>query len=126
MRFARWVFASAGVYGLLVLTPQYFMESRIAIDAPPAITHPEFFYGFQGVALAWQLAFLVMARDPVRYRLLMLPAVVEKASFGIPAIILYVNDRTSAVVLGFGCFDLVLGSLFAISFWLTRPVAASR
>lgn len=42
-RFARRVFTAAAVYGILVLTPQYFMEARIGRDYPPAITHPEQF-----------------------------------------------------------------------------------
>ena len=28
---------------------------------PPTITHPDFFYGFVGVALVWQLVFLLNA-----------------------------------------------------------------
>jgi len=57
--FARRVFAAAGIYGVLVLAPQYFMEGRIGRDFPPPITHPEHFYRFIGVALAWQVLFLV-------------------------------------------------------------------
>jgi hypothetical protein len=52
LRFARVVFLVAGIYGILVLLPQYFLEERIGIDSPPPITHPEHFYGFVGVALA--------------------------------------------------------------------------
>ena len=89
MTFARRVFQVAAIYGLLVLVPQYFLEGKTGRDFPPAITHPEYFYGFIGVAVAWQLAFLVIARDPVRYRPLMPVAVVEKLAFGVPAILLY-------------------------------------
>jgi hypothetical protein len=119
MKLASWIFSFAGIYGLLCLTPQLFMEDRVAIDMPPAVTHPEYFYGFLGVALAWQLAFLVIARDPVRYRLMMLPAVVEKFSFGIACLVLYWQGRLAAMVVGFGCFDLLLGTLFLISFAVT-------
>ena len=83
MRFAKVVFLVAGIYGLIVLLPLYFMEEQTGRDYPPPITHPEYYYGFTGVAVAWQLAFLVMSREPVRYRPLMIPAIVEKASFGI-------------------------------------------
>ena len=55
-RVARWVFLVAGVYGVLVVLPQYSLEARIARDFPPPITHPEYFYGFIGVALAWRVA----------------------------------------------------------------------
>ena len=83
MIFARRVFLIAGIYGLLVLLPLYFLEARIGRDQPPAITHPEYFYGFLGVAVSWQVAFLVISRDPVRFRPLMVPAVLEKATFGL-------------------------------------------
>ena len=117
--FARRVFLVAGVYGLIVLLPQYFMEERIGLDAPPPITHPEYFYGFIGVAAAWQLVFLLISRDPIRYRLLMLPAIVEKAAFGVPAVLLYINGRLNAQMLGAGMIDLTLGTLFLIAFMRT-------
>jgi hypothetical protein len=43
MKFARGVFLVAGIYGLLVLTPIYFLEARIGRETPPPITHPEYF-----------------------------------------------------------------------------------
>jgi hypothetical protein len=117
VRFARVVFLAAGIYGILVLLPQYFLEERIGIDYPPPITHPEHFYGFVGVALAWQVAFLVVARDPRRFRPIMIPAVLEKAAFGIAAPVLYLQTRVPAATLGFGLVDLLLGTLFFIA-WL--------
>lgn len=52
VRFARWVFLLAGIIGLIEIVPLYFMESTISRMQPPAITHPGFYYGFVGVALA--------------------------------------------------------------------------
>ncbi len=83
MKFAKIVFRVAGIYGLLVLTPIYFMENKIGQDTPPAITHPEYFYGFLGAGLAWQFLFLVLSTDPVKYRPMILPSILEKISFGI-------------------------------------------
>ena len=80
MKFARWTFLIAGIWGFLVLVPLYFLEKRTGFVHPPAITHPEYFYGFLGVALAWQVLFLVIARDPERFRSAMLPAMMEKAA----------------------------------------------
>ena len=119
VRFARRAFALAGWYGLLALLPQYGMENRVGTDFPPAITHPEYFYGFLGVAIAWQLAFLVISRDPLRFRPLMLPAVVEKATFGVAAIVLLWQHRIPAIVFGFAMFDLVLGAMFLASYIAT-------
>jgi hypothetical protein len=53
----------AGVYGLVVLLPLYALEAWIGVDDPPPITHPEFYYGFVGVAAAWQVAFLLIGRS---------------------------------------------------------------
>jgi hypothetical protein len=52
MNFARWVFYIAGGLGLVVILTMYFSESMVNRDQPPAITHPEYFYGFAGVVLA--------------------------------------------------------------------------
>jgi hypothetical protein len=117
--FARRVFLAAGVIGLLTLVPQYFMEGRIGRDYPPPITHPEHFYGFVGVGTVWQILFLLIARDPVRLRPAMLAAVLEKLSFGVPVIVLYLQGRLPAMILGFGLFDLFLGLLFVISYQRT-------
>ena len=111
-RFARRVFTVAGIYGLIVLVPQYFLAARIGRDTPPAITHQEYFYGFIGVAVAWQFVFLLIGRDPERYRPLMLPALLEKLAFGIPAIILFAQGQLPGSVLFFGLLDLTLGTLF--------------
>ena len=64
MLFEKRVFFWSGVYGLVVLTPLYFLESRLNEISPPPIAHPEHFYGFVGVALSWQVAFLIISRDP--------------------------------------------------------------
>lgn len=116
VRFARRLFRIAGIYGLAVLIPQYFLEGRIGRDEPPAITHPEFFYGFIGVAVAWQVAFLVIAHDPRRHRALIVPAILEKASFGAAAIALFSLKRISVTVMGFAAIDLILGVLFALTY----------
>lgn len=127
MNFARRVFLIAGIYGLIVLVPQYFLEGRIGRDTPPPITHPEYFYGFIGIAIAWQFVFLIISRDPVRYRPIMLAGVAEKATFGLAAIALYSAGRLGGQMLGAGIIDLVLGALFTLSFIRTAPPAdASR
>jgi hypothetical protein len=120
MTFARRVFLIAGIYGLVALLPMYFLEGRIGRDTPPPITHPEFFYGFLGVAVAWQAAFLVIARDPVRFRPLILPAVLEKATFGLAAVALWLGGRLAATMLIAGLIDLTLDALFVIAYLKTH------
>lgn len=117
MTFARRVFRFAGVYGLIVLLPQYFLEARIGQDAPPPITHPEFFFGFLGVAVAWQVAFLIIAHDPQRFRPLMLAGVIEKFSFPAAIAVLLVQGRVAAAVAVFAGIDLILGLLFVVAWY---------
>jgi hypothetical protein len=127
MKFAKIVFWVAGIWGLLVLTPLYFMFDLIGRNDPPPITHPGFFYGFVGVALVWQIAFIFIATDPARYRPLMIPSVLEKVSFAAAVIILVLQGRMHKSDLVFVCTDLLLGLLFVIAYFKTpTPVAGAR
>lgn len=121
MLFARRVFLWAGIYGMLVLVPLYFMEEKLARDSPPAFSHPEQFYGFLGVALAWQFAFLVIASDVRRYRLFMLPAIAEKLLSSVSALLLYAADRVAAMAAVPAVIDLAIALLFAVAFVRCRP-----
>jgi hypothetical protein len=125
MKFARWVFLIAGVYGVLVLVPGLFMEQQANLADPPAITHPEFYYGFFGSALVFQLIFLTISRDPARWRALMPICVAEKIAFFVPCLVLHFTGRMalSGPFIG-GMIDGVWMVLFALSWWITRPKAA--
>ena len=120
MKFAKTVFYVAGVYGLIVLAPQYFLEEKNGRDFPPAITHPEYYYGFIGVALAFQVLFLIIAKNPERYRAAMIPAMIEKFSFGIPAVALFLQNRLALQMFGAAIIDLILGALFIAAFLKTE------
>ena len=86
------------------------------------------FYGFIGVALAWQVLFLIIARDPVRYRGAIWAAILEKLSFAGATITLFTRGRIAAPILAFGLIDLLLGLLFIVA--LTRvprePIRGDR
>lgn len=114
--FARRVFRAAGIYGLLVTAPQIFLEGVTSRDFPPTITHPEFYYGFVGTVVAWQVAFLVIGQDPLRYRPLMLVSVLEKAVFATAVPVLYLQGRVPALLLVFAAIDLILALLFVEAF----------
>lgn len=122
--FARRAYTAAAAYGILALAPQYFLERQVNRDFPPAITHPEYFYGFVGLALVWQFAFLLIARDPVRFRPLMPITWLEKLSFGGAAVVLMAMGRVPAPVFALGMLDLALGALFVVA-WLRTPRDAS-
>jgi hypothetical protein len=119
MKFAKLVFRIAGIWGLLVITPLYFMFDLICRVDPPPITHPGFYYGFVGLALSWQLAFLFISTDPVRYRPLMIPSVLEKVTYSVTIIILVLQNRTRPSDLLFAATDLLLGVLFVVSYFKT-------
>lgn len=113
--FASRVFLIAAIYGVLALLPQYFMEGKVGRDFPPPITHPEHFYGFIGVALAWQVLFVLISRDPVRYRPVMWTAILEKVAFGGAAVVLFAQGRLAMPVFIAGLIDFVFAVLFFVS-----------
>ena len=123
MRFAKIVFLVAGIWGVLVFAPLYFLFDQIGQKDPPAITHPGFFYGFLGLGLAWQIAFLFIARDPVRFRSLMIPSMVEKFGYGITVVVLVLQAKMHATDMVFAATDLLLGSLFVVAY-LRTPARA--
>jgi hypothetical protein len=126
MVFARRVFLTAGIYGLIVIAPQLFLEGKTSRDYPPAITHPEFYYGFVGTALAWQVVFLMIGRDPIRYRPLMpVAALIEKGLFGAVVPVLHHQGRVPSLMVIFAAIDLVLGLLFLVSWYRTKPQGES-
>ena len=120
MKFAKIVFRIAGIWGLLIITPLYLLFDLIGRKDPPPITHPGFYYGFVGVALVWQIAFLVISTDPVRFRPLMIAAILEKVAYAVPLLILISVKRTSPNDLVFAAIDLLLCGLF-VSAYLRTP-----
>ena len=124
MNLAKWGFRIAGMIGVLQILPLYFYESQIAQEMPPAITHPEYYYGFVGVTLTWQILFLVLSSDPLRYRPLMPVAVLEKASFVIAAFWLFAQGRLADTILYFAMLDLLYGLLFVVAYVATRQAQA--
>ncbi len=116
MKFAKVVFWVAGIWGVLVIMPLYFLFDLIGKNDPPAITHPGFYYGFVGCALAWQIAFLIIAREPVRLRVMMIPSAVEKFTFGVAVVTLVMQGRMHRTDLVFAGTDLLLGVLFVAAY----------
>jgi O-antigen/teichoic acid export membrane protein len=119
MKFAKYTYLIAGIYGIVVLLPMYFLKDYVGQENPPPLTHPEFFYGFVGVALAWQFVFLIISREPLKYRPLMLISILEKAAWGVPVLILYLQKEVSASMLAAGISDLIWGALFVVSYLKT-------
>ena len=126
MKFAKVIFWIAAIWGIVVITPLYFLFDTIGRQDPPPITHPGFYYGFVGCALAWQLAFIVIATDPIRFRTMMPIAVFEKFSFGAATAVLYLQHRLHTSDLALGGIDSFFGVLFLVAFFRTSRSTASQ
>jgi hypothetical protein len=125
-RFSSIVFLAAGIYGLIVLAPGFFGEKMVAEKMPPAITHPEFYYGFLGVAVAWQVAFLIICRDPQRFRSIIPAAILEKLAYCIICAVLLALGRIPLIVAMGGAGDFILGTLFTISYFRLKAAHAAQ
>lgn len=126
MRFARIVFIAAGVWGIVVLTPLYFLVDVTGRQYPPPTSYPQFFYGFLSVAMAWQIAFLIIGSNPVRFRLLMIPSIIEKFGHVVGVAVLYGQARISAADATAAVPDLLLGALFIAAFAKSPTSLRSR
>ncbi len=128
MRYAKHVFLVAGIWGLIVMTPLYFMYDTIGRRYPPPITHPDMYYGFVSVTIVWQIAYLVIATDPVRYRPIMLVGILAKSLYFVTMAALYGAGRLQLSQLAAVSPDLVIAAFFGIAFIKTPrpwPAAAS-
>jgi hypothetical protein len=119
MKFARVVFLIAGVWGLAILTPLYFTFDLVGRSYPPAITHPDFYYGFVSVAWVWQIAFLMIGRNPVRHRPFMLVAILEKLIYVTAMVSLYVIGSLHVSQVAVAIPDFTLAMLFVAAFVMT-------
>jgi hypothetical protein len=120
VRFARIVFIMAGVWGIAILTPLFFLVDVTGRHYAPPATYPQFFYGFLSVAMAWQIAFLAIATNPARLRPLMIMAVVEKVGF--VATLFVLRERIPPADMQAAWPDLLLGILFIVAFVKTRGI----
>ena len=120
MTFAKRVFTWSSIYGVLVLLPLYFLEETNAKLDPPAMNHPEYYYGFTGVAFAWQAAYFLCGRDPIRFKPFMLVCALAKASWFTTAITLFLLHRCSSTVVASATPDAILCLLFLVA-WKKTP-----
>jgi cytochrome c oxidase subunit IV len=98
---------------MVVIVPMFFLEHLIGEYDPPAIAHAEFYYGFVCTALAWQIVYLMMSRDPLRLRPMLIPAIIGKAGFAISVFVLFARGRLAARNIVLPSIDLLLAALFA-------------
>ncbi|THD35996.1 MAG: hypothetical protein E7773_08610 [Sphingomonas sp.] len=112
-----WLFRGAAIYGAILLLPVYFLEGRVAAPAV-RLSAPEYFYGFVGAALSFQILYWIVGGAPRKYHALMLLGVVAKLSFWIPTAILWGMGRTATSTFALVCGDLVLAIAFFVA-WMS-------
>lgn len=123
MKFARVVFIGGGVWGIAALAPFYWLVDISGRHYAAPVDYPQFFWGFFSVALAWQLAFLLIGSNPVRFRPLMVPAIVEKFGFIVTLALLFGRGRIPGADAAAAIPDAVVGLLFIAAFVATSSEA---
>jgi hypothetical protein len=118
MKFAKWLFGIAAVFGLLSIAPLFFLEEHILGAAAQGEVRG-LYYGFASVTLAWQVAYLLIALDPSRYRFLMLVGAAGKTGFGLAVCWLWLNGALAGAALAPALADLALAALFVAAFIVT-------
>jgi hypothetical protein len=126
VKFAKYVFIIAGVWGIVVLTPFYWLVDVTGRRYAPPTEYPHFFYGFFAITMAWQFAFLVIGSNPIRFRALMVPSMFEKFSYVVTLVILYNQARISVADFQAAIPDVLLGILFVVAFVKTRVSKPSK
>ena len=126
MTLARIVFVVAGIWGIVVLTPFYWLVDVTGRRYDPPTAYPHFFFGFLAVALAWQIAFLVIGSNPARFRALMVPAMLEKFGYVTNLGVLFGQGRIAVVDAMAAVPDGLLGLLFILAFVRTRVKTRAR
>ena len=120
MKIAKWIFLIAGIFGLLSTIPLAFTENMMGVK------QPEFYYGFVFLDICWQILYLVLSSDPVRYRPMMIPAFLAKGSGTVALTWLYLIGRVSSQWVAIGAVDGVFAILFIVAFLATRSESKKR
>lgn len=124
-RFASRAFLVAGACGLAFVTPLFFLRDYIGASFPPAVTHPEIYFGFVTVTFAWQVAFVLMAGDPIRFRPLMPAAILEKFAYVAAIAGLHARGDLPWLQVAPAVPDFIFGLLFIAAFVKTAPRATA-
>ncbi len=119
MTLAKIVFIIGGIWGIVVLTPLFFLLDITGRQYLPPTSYPHFFYGFFAIAMAWQIAFLLIGTNPMRFRPLMIPCIIEKFAFVATVIVLYSQGHIPSADATVAVPDAILGVLFVVAFLKT-------
>jgi hypothetical protein len=121
MKFAKIIFAIAGVWGILVLVPFFFLVDLMGRKYAPPSSYPHFFYGFFALALVFQFVFFIIASDPARFRPMIIASILEKVSYVAVCAVLYSRGQITLTDASTCFADCILGILFVFAYFATRP-----
>ena len=121
MTFAKWVFTIGGVWGVLIIGPLFFAEGAMADATGKPFSHPDTYYGFVAAVFCWQLSYLVISRDPARYRPFMLLGALGKLLYAGGCWLLFAQGRIPVTVPAIASPDLLLALLFVVAWFKTKP-----
>lgn len=113
MKFAKWTFLIAGIFGLLTTIPLAFAEKRMSVQ------QPEFYYGFVFLDICFQIVYIFISTSPIRFRPIMIPSFLAKASGTIALTWLYLINRVSSQWIAIGAVDGLFAVLFLFGYFLT-------
>jgi len=118
MKLVRWIFFSAGIFGLIpVISLAYSSLVSKESILPDGTTTGLFFYGSAVQYICWQILYLFLSRDPLRYRSIMIPAFFAIAITPFYPIWLYIYGFRPWIPITL--VNLVFALLFVLAFWLT-------
>jgi hypothetical protein len=111
LKFARIVFLSAPIFGVIVLAPGFFAGTTLH-DGSPRPGLP-FYFGFLCLSLTWQFVYVLIGLDPVRYRPMMLLAALAKLSYFAVCVVLFLTAHLAVgPLLYISCIDASYAVLF--------------
>jgi hypothetical protein len=126
MKFTKYTFWIAAIYGVLIIFPLFFSEQKLGIDYPPPISHAEYFYSFAAVTLIWQVLFIFIAVNPIQLRPVIIPCILEKLCL-LPAFVIMVpQGRFPYFWIPLMLVDIIFAIAFFIAFRKLKGINSER
>ena len=117
MKIARWIFLAAGVLGLVPLAPIFYELARGGQDMlPDGGSMGLFIYIFLALYTFWQIFYLILAANPMRFRPMIILAFFVCAVTPFNTLWLYFYGMV--VWQGIIIVSLAFALLFLGSFWM--------
>ena len=111
------IFKGAGIYGIIVMILLLVAPTQVLNE--PTVIHPEYYFGFVMVGLVWQIAFLVVGSDPVRFRPIMPVCMCEKFFYITLLTFLIMTHRTPERMWPAVVLDGLVGCAFIYAWRIT-------